>query len=298
MFYQFDDELTTINIDEINRHLVSAGYLTGNSIDNSLAHFGISKRLDYSQDAGAIIEADEYYIEIALTQINNERLNIFVTKSTFIVVDVNDGPSNSLELFMATLKRYSPSKVSVARLCSAFIDSILSRDWKTLEQIGVKITQLEEIVLNDNTDNDFSLELLKIKKHLLQFLSFYNQLLSAEELLIDEADEILNDDLKCLDALHLRTQRIKTDINALQGAVVHLQETYSAFLDLKLNQTMKGFTVITTIFFPLTVIASWYGMNFKFMPEISWRWGYIFAICLSVFIILLLLIIGKRKKWL
>ena len=199
---------------------------------------------------------------------------------------------------MATLKRYSPSKVSVARLCSAFIDSILSRDWKTLEQIGVKITQLEEIVLNDNTDNDFSLELLKIKKHLLQFLNFYNQLLSAEELLIDEADEILNDDLKCLDALHLRTQRIKTDINALQGAVVHLQETYSAFLDLKLNQTMKGFTVITTIFFPLTVIASWYGMNFKFMPEISWRWGYIFAICLSVFIILLLLIIGRRKKWL
>ena len=60
---------------------------------------------------------------------------------------------------------------------------------------------------------------------------------------------------------------------------------------------MKIFTIITTIFFPLTIIVGWYGMNFANMPELTWKYGYLYVTALSVFVVILLIIIGKKKKW-
>ena len=66
---------------------------------------------------------------------------------------------------------------------------------------------------------------------------------------------------------------------------------------MKLNQTMKLFTVITSIFFPLTIIVGWYGMNFQSMPEFAWKYGYLYVILLSVFVVAAFVLLGKRKKW-
>ena len=60
---------------------------------------------------------------------------------------------------------------------------------------------------------------------------------------------------------------------------------------------MKIFTVITSIFFPLTIIVGWYGMNFESMPEFKWRYGYVYVILLSVATVLALTAFGRRKKW-
>ena len=77
----------------------------------------------------------------------------------------------------------------------------------------------------------------------------------------------------------------------------HLGDAYSSSLDLKLNHSMKVFTVITTIFFPLTIIVGWYGMNFNSMPEFTWKYGYIYVIALSAAVVAALVIYGKKKKW-
>ena len=61
---------------------------------------------------------------------------------------------------------------------------------------------------------------------------------------------------------------------------------------------MTLLTVITTIFMPLTLIAGWYGMNFRYMPELEWRYGYLAVIVLSAAVIICCLILFKRKKWL
>ena len=60
---------------------------------------------------------------------------------------------------------------------------------------------------------------------------------------------------------------------------------------------MKTLTVLTSIFFPLTIIVGWYGMNFESMPEFKWRYGYLFVILLSVAIRLVMVLVGKKKKW-
>ena len=61
---------------------------------------------------------------------------------------------------------------------------------------------------------------------------------------------------------------------------------------------MTLLTVITSIFLPLTLIAGWYGMNFRYMPELGWVWGYPAVILVSILIVVLSLIWFKKKKWL
>jgi magnesium transporter len=83
----------------------------------------------------------------------------------------------------------------------------------------------------------------------------------------------------------------------LSGSVVHLQDAYQSYIDIKSNRTMQIFTVVTAIFFPLTVIVGWYGMNFRNMPELYWKYGYLFVILLSITVVTVLAVIFKKKKW-
>ena len=56
-------------------------------------------------------------------------------------------------------------------------------------------------------------------------------------------------------------------------------------------------TVVTTIFLPLSLVAGWYGMNFRNMPELTWKYGYIAVIAFSILIVLICLLIMKKKKF-
>jgi magnesium transporter len=84
-----------------------------------------------------------------------------------------------------------------------------------------------------------------------------------------------------------------------------LREVLSGAMDLymsgvsnRMNEVMKVLTIIATIFMPLTFIAGIYGMNFKFMPELEWRWGYPAVWVIIVLIGVSMLIYFKKKKWL
>ena len=61
---------------------------------------------------------------------------------------------------------------------------------------------------------------------------------------------------------------------------------------------MTLLTVITSIFMPLTLIAGWYGMNFKYMPELDYKSAYPIVIGVSIAIVVVCLIFFKKKKWL
>jgi len=60
---------------------------------------------------------------------------------------------------------------------------------------------------------------------------------------------------------------------------------------------MKVLTIIATMFIPLTFLVGWYGMNFKYMPELQWEYGYPMVIAISVLTVIGLLIYFKRKQW-
>jgi len=78
----------------------------------------------------------------------------------------------------------------------------------------------------------------------------------------------------------------------------YLQNTFLGLVNIEQNQVIKIFTVVTVVFMPPTLIASIYGMNFKYMPELNWVVGYPFAVGLMIASSLLFLWYFKRKKWL
>lgn len=94
-----------------------------------------------------------------------------------------------------------------------------------------------------------------------------------------------------------RTVLLQNHVQLLRENVVQLRELYHAQLDAKQNQVMVILTVVTTLFLPLTLLTGWYGMNFAYMPELQWKYGYLIVIALSLFIILLEIWYFKRKKF-
>ena len=77
-----------------------------------------------------------------------------------------------------------------------------------------------------------------------------------------------------------------------------LQDTFLGLVNMEQNRVIKIFTVVTVIFMPPTLIASAYGMNFKFMPELNYAWGYPFALLLMLLSSVMTLLFFRRKKWL
>ena len=78
----------------------------------------------------------------------------------------------------------------------------------------------------------------------------------------------------------------------------YLQNTFLGLIDMEQNKIIKIFTVMTVVFMPPTLIASLYGMNFHFMPETKWAYGYPFALGLMVLSSLMTLFFFRWKKWL
>ena len=94
-----------------------------------------------------------------------------------------------------------------------------------------------------------------------------------------------------------RVVRLRDIVLGQREYVMQLRDLMQSQLDVKQNRIMTVLTVVTSIFLPLTLIAGWYGMNFKYMPELEWRYSYPVVILLSVVIVVVCLIWFKRKKW-
>jgi magnesium transporter len=78
---------------------------------------------------------------------------------------------------------------------------------------------------------------------------------------------------------------------------VGAQDSYLSAVSQKTNEVIRILAVVSTLIMPPTLIASIYGMNFKFMPELDWKWGYLFSIGLMVISVIIMIYIMKKKKW-
>ena len=76
-----------------------------------------------------------------------------------------------------------------------------------------------------------------------------------------------------------------------------VRDAYQAAIDAEQNKNMQFLTVLSAIFFPLTLITGWYGMNFQRMPELGWKFGYLYVILLCLAVAGAILYYFKKKKY-
>ena len=113
-----------------------------------------------------------------------------------------------------------------------------------------------------------------------------------------ESDHVDEDMLVQIKDLQEKVTIIRQNIMDKQRRLDYLQDTFLGLVNIEQNKIIKIFTVINIIFLPPTLIGSLYGMNFDFMPELHWQYGYVWALGLMIFSVVLILLIFKLKKWL
>lgn len=307
MFYRIDEDIKEIGIDEISEDFFTAGFVTPQELEEFGLDMGFSKSsIDSCQNVSPLFRTDvEVYDTYTFTEMrivsditDEDYIALFLRKNMMLVVNVKDTDASILRNFEASIRRFPASKVNPVKIACAFIESFISGGSSSIEKLRYEMSDMEETVVHGNADDEFNIQLLNIKKKLLMLHNYYEQILDIAEALEENENDIFEDDqLMYVSNLSNKVTRLREDVDSLDNMADHLQDAYSSALDLKLNHTMKIFTVITTIFFPLTIIVGWYGMNFTHMPELTWRYGYIYVIVFSLITILTLLIIGKKKKW-
>lgn len=93
-----------------------------------------------------------------------------------------------------------------------------------------------------------------------------------------------------------RVEQLQNHVHLLRENVLQIRELYQSIQDARQNKIMAVITIVTTIFLPLTLITGWYGMNFVYMPELQWRYGYFAVIMISLIIVIAEIIYFKKKN--
>ncbi len=179
-----------------------------------------------------------------------------------------------------------------------FFQSLTSDDIYKLEKMENNITRLEEYLLTkEKLGRETTSKIIALRRELLLIKRYYDQLGLVTGALIENENKVLSADLlKGFVYLNRRIDHLLDSVLHLREYITQVREAYQAQIDIEQNQIMRIFTVITSIFLPLTLLVGWYGMNLK-MPEYVWDWGYPFVAALSVVICSVLIFMFKRKKW-
>ncbi len=183
-------------------------------------------------------------------------------------------------------------------LLSQLLDAILDNYFESMDSLNHEVALIEKETLSDPKQSTLLLieknkkDVDKIKKALSPFKEALTNILKDRTHFITKRNRKYFRDLKnsCTNAIE--------EANSTQRALESLTNIYFSALSQKMNETMKVLTTVATIFIPLTFIAGIYGMNFEFMPELKWRYGYFIIWGIMLGVLLGMVFYFKKKKWL
>lgn len=186
---------------------------------------------------------------------------------------------------------------NLGRFVYDFMGLLIEEDLLYLEIIEKDIAKEEERILSGHTD-EFNYRMLQIKKKLATLHRYYSQLAETGEELADNKTEFFEkDDEYNFEVFTARVSRLGSETQVLREYAMQVQEVYQSEIGIRQNDVMKILTIVTTIFLPLTLLAGWYGMNFRYMPELACKYGYLAVIIAGIIIVIVELVIFKKKKF-
>jgi len=189
-------------------------------------------------------------------------------------------------------------KMKADYLAYALIDTIVDHYFIVLEKLGEKIEGMEEELVTKPTPetlqsiHTLKRELIFLRKSIWPLREVISVLERGESSLINESTGIYLRDV------YDHTIQVVDTIETFRDMVSGMLDIYLSSISNKMNEVMKVLTIIATIFIPLTFVAGLYGMNFKYIPELEWHWGYFAVLFLMVIIGFGMVLYFRNKKWL
>lgn len=185
---------------------------------------------------------------------------------------------------------------SPSQLLLQFMEQMIEDDVLYLSHIESEAEKMEEKISSGDSADFFPL-LTKHRQKLSELNAYYEQLTNIGELFQSRACSSFADDTQDWDKFAHRAERLQNHVQLLRENMLQLRELYQSKQDARQNKIMGILTIVTTFFLPLTLITGWYGMNFAYMPELKWRYGYPVVILVALIIAIGEFIYFKRKKF-
>ena len=189
-------------------------------------------------------------------------------------------------------------KMGVDYLAYSLIDAIVDNYFMVLEKIGEKIEDIEEELVKNptpevlHTIHRLKRELIFLRKSVWPLREVISRLERWESPLIDKSIDIYLRDV------YDHTIQVIDALETFRDMLSGMLDIYLSSVSNRMNEVMKVLTIIATIFIPLTLVAGIYGMNFKYMPELDWFWGYPMVYMIMLAMSAVMLVYFRRKKWL
>ena len=202
------------------------------------------------------------------------------------------------EIISGIVKTKRWTNPSLERFIYDFLEQIIYNDQNVLAKYDAELDEMEDKILAGEEEN-YPKRLSEIRSDLRDMRIHYEQLEDlGQELEENENNFFKHENLRYFHLFTQRIARLHDTTAALRDYTAQIRELYQSQLDIKQNRIMTILTIVTTIFMPLTLIAGWYGMNFKYMPELEFKASYPIVILVSIIIVVISLIFFRKKKWL
>jgi magnesium transporter len=257
-------------------------------------------------DSRPKVEDYENYLFIILKSIKYDDLkNEIITKQISLILGQNYVISlheSNGDIFKPIQERLTTAQGRLRKgradyLAYALIDLVVDDYFLVLEKFGEHIDFLEEAVVRKAVPQTlsqvhrFKNDMIILRKSMWPLREVIGRLERREFPLISEVTDIYFQDV--YDHIVMVIDTVETYRDILSGML----DIYLSSVSNRLNEVMKVLTIIATIFMPLTFITGLYGMNFKYMPELEWRYGYFAVLGLIGTVILTMLTIFKKRQW-
>lgn len=183
-------------------------------------------------------------------------------------------------------------------LAYALLDSVVDSYFDLLERLGDEMEDLEELVLRNPSKqmvpriHNLKRRALVLRRAVWPLRELVSTFEKSESPLLEKSTRVYLRDV------YDHTIQIIDGVEVSREIISGLMDLYLSSLSNRTNEVMKVLTIVATIFIPLTFLAGVYGMNFKHMPELAWRWAYPAVWGVMIVAALGMLWYFRRKKWL
>ena len=294
------DTVSWINIDGIHEVEVVAkiGQLFGIHplIQEDISHAGQRPKLEDMGDHAYIVikmlEATETDREV-----DWEQLSMIIGPNFLITFQEREG-----DIFDPIRERIKLDKGKIRKsgpdyLAYALMDLVVDHYFVVLERIGDKIVDIEDELV-DHADTAILSKINRLKRATLTMRRSVWPLREVISSLQRGQSELIKEGtLPYLKDVYDHTIQIVDTVETFRDMLSGMIEIYMSILSNRMNEVMKVLTMIATVFIPLTFLVGVYGMNFQFMPELHWKYGYPVTWIVMLVAAYIMVYYFRKKKW-
>ncbi|MBU1341717.1 MAG: magnesium/cobalt transporter CorA [Proteobacteria bacterium] len=301
--FPFKDEpsITWINIDGLHEtdliEKIGGHFDVHPLILEDIVHAGTRPKIEEFDSFTFIVFKMLYYDENA-EDILDEQISILLGTNFVISFQEREGT-----VFNPLRDRIRNPKSRIRRkgadyLTYALIDTVVDNYFIILEMLEDKIEALDEDLFTSmsketfHSINNMKRKLIALRKAVSPLRELVNAVQKKEFSLIEESNLIYFKDI------YDHVVQIMETVDIYRELVSGLHDIFLTNVNNKMNEIMKTLTITATIFIPLTFIAGIYGMNFKYMPELEWEWGYVAVWAVIIGVVGTMFYYFKKKDWL